>query len=64
MVITMKNIIIVLLLIILFIVIFYLVLLKRSLKKFANDLERKVSDKSNVLLTCEVGDKDLVRVIE
>lgn len=60
----MKNIIIVLLLIILFIVIFYLVLLKRSLKKFANDLERKVSDKSNVLLTCEVGDKDLVRVIE
>ena len=64
MVITMKNIIIVLLLIILFIVIFYLVLLKRSLKKFANDLERKVSDKSNVLLTCGVGDKDLVRVIE
>ena len=60
----MKNLIIVLLLIILFIVIFYLVLLKRSLKKFANDLERKVSDKSNVLLTCEVGDKDLDRVIE
>ena len=64
MVITMKNIIIVLLLIILLIVIFYLVLLKRSLKKFANNLDWKVSDKSNVLLTCEVGDKDLVRVIE
>lgn len=60
----MKDIIIILLIISLIITIFYLILLKKSLKKLNRDLDKKLITESNVLLTTDVSDKDLCKLIK
>lgn len=60
----MKDIIIILLIISLIITIFYLILLKKSLKKLNRDLDKKIITESNVLLTTDVSDKDLCKLIK
>lgn len=60
----MKDIIIILLIISLIITIFCLILLKKSLKKLNRDLDKKIITESNVLLTTDVSDKDLCKLIK
>ena len=60
----MKDIIIILLIISLIITIFCLILLKKSLKKLNRDLDKKIMTESNVLLTTDVSDKDLCKLIK
>lgn len=60
----MKDMIIILLIISLIITIFYLILLKKSLKKLNRDLDKKLITESNVLLTTDVSDKDLCKLIK
>ena len=55
----MKDIIIILLVIFLLITIFYLFLLKKGIKKFNKDLNQKLKDKSNTILTTNFSDRDL-----
>lgn len=60
----MKNIVILVLSILLFITILYLYLLKKSLRKFNKELEQKVKTSSIMLLTSDLSDKDLCRLID
>ena len=60
----MKDIIIILLVIFLLITIFYLFLLKKGIKKFNKDLNQKLKDKSNTILTTNFSDKDLCHLID
>lgn len=60
----MKDIIIILLVIFLLITIFYLFLLKKGIKKFNKDLNQKLKDKSNTILTTNFSDRDLCHLID
>ena len=60
----MTTIIIIILIIVLIIAIFYLLLLKKALNKLSNDLDKKIKNQSNVLLTTDFSDKDLCHMID
>ncbi len=60
----MKDIMIVVLILLLFITILYLVLLKRGIQKFDKEIEKKVKNNSNTLLTTGVSDKDLCNLVD
>lgn len=60
----MKEIIIIVLVMLLFIAIFYLLLLKRAIRKFNKNLEKKLKNNSNIILTTDFTDKDLNNLID
>lgn len=60
----MTTIIIIILIIVLIIAIFYLLLFKKALNKLSNDLDKKIKNQSNVLLTTDFSDKDLCHMID
>lgn len=59
----MKDLVIIILIIILIIAIFYILLLKRAIRKFTIQLNKKVANESNIVLTSEINDKDLKELI-
>ncbi len=54
---------IIILIILLIIAISYLLLLKISINKLNNDLNKKINNKSNIILTSNISDKDLNKLI-